>query len=172
MSHVNRRDCVANIRGWKTASVKDALASHIRHRREQRTVRFRCHRRARLLPERLERTVPRRRRHRPARRKLLFLSQIQLNPTFSQGIVFSLIVLQIRFHMVSTASSRSDGQPSSHGGTWQRPPARPPVADDPEYPMQTIRMAVHVTKQTHTHAGTPTDRDSSSEDRVEKATFL
>jgi len=87
------------------------------------------------------------------------------------GIVFSLIVLQIRFHVSSTASHRSgDGQHSTNGGTW---PRAPPGAHDPEYPMRSIRMAVHVTRQTHTHLSTQdVVRDSSSDDGVEKPTAL
>ena len=89
----------------------------------------------------------------------------------SQGIVFSLIVLQIRFHVSSSVSPRSDGQTSMNGGTWPRPPGRPVGVDDPEYPMRSIRMAVHVTKQTHTHMSThDVVRDSSSDEGMEKPT--
>ncbi|KAH8997793.1 hypothetical protein EDB86DRAFT_3150678 [Lactarius hatsudake] len=86
----------------------------------------------------------------------------------SQGIVFSLIVLQIRFHV---SSPRSDGQTSTNGGVWPRPPGRPLGSDDPEYPMRSIRMAVHVTKQTHTHTSThDVSGDSSSDEGTEKPT--
>ncbi|KAI9437840.1 hypothetical protein BJY52DRAFT_573382 [Lactarius psammicola] len=89
------------------------------------------------------------------------------------GIVFSLIVLQIRFHVSSSVGPRSDGQTSTNGVTWPRPPGRPMGVDDPEYPMRSIRMAVHVTKQTHTHMSThDVVRDSSSDDEIEKPTAL
>ncbi|KAI9444473.1 hypothetical protein H4582DRAFT_1909109 [Lactarius indigo] len=89
------------------------------------------------------------------------------------GIVFSLIVLQIRFHVSSSVGPRSDGQTSTNGGVWPRPPGRPLTVDDPEYPMRSIRMAVHVTKQTHTHTSIhDVTRDSSSDEGMEKATAL
>ncbi|KAH9030178.1 hypothetical protein EDB84DRAFT_1562618 [Lactarius hengduanensis] len=89
------------------------------------------------------------------------------------GIVFSLIVLQIRFHVSSSVSPRSDGQTSTNGGVWPRPPGRPLGVDDPEYPMRSIRMAVHVTKQTHTHTSThDVSGDSISDEGMEKPTAL
>lgn len=91
------------------------------------------------------------------------------------GIVFSLIVLQIRYHASVSASPRSDGQVSTNGGMWPRPPGRPAGVDDPEFPMRSIRMAVHVTKQTHTHTSPDMERDSSSDDHdggTEKPTAL
>lgn len=92
------------------------------------------------------------------------------------GIVFSLIVLQIRFHVGSSAIHRSgDGQMST-GGTWHRTPGSPGQhagPHDPEYPMRSIRMAVHVTRQTHTHLSTQdASRVSSSDDGIEKSTAL
>jgi len=88
------------------------------------------------------------------------------------GIVFSLIVLQIRFHVSSSASHRSgDGQNSTNGGAWPRHPGRVSGLHDPEYPMRSIRMAVHVTKQTHTHLSTQ-DADTSSDHETEKTTAL
>jgi hypothetical protein len=93
----------------------------------------------------------------------------------SQGIVFSLIVLQIRFHVGSSAIHRSgDGQMST-GGTWHRTPGPGQHAglNDPEYPMRSIRMAVHVSRQTHTHLSTQdASRVSSSDDGIEKSTAL
>lgn len=93
----------------------------------------------------------------------------------SQGIVFSLIVLQIRFHVNPPVSHRSgDGQMSS-GGTWHRQPGPGQRAslNDPEYAMRSIRMAVHVTRQTHTHLSTQdVSRVSSSDDGIEKSTAL
>ncbi|KAH9028064.1 hypothetical protein EDB83DRAFT_2230125 [Lactarius deliciosus] len=89
------------------------------------------------------------------------------------GIVFSLIVLQIRFHVSSSVNPRSDGQTSTNGGVWPRPPGRPLGLDEPEYPMRSIRMAVHVTKQTHTHTSThDVSGDSSSDEGLEKPTAL
>lgn len=89
------------------------------------------------------------------------------------GIVFSLIVLQIRFHVNSSVTPRSGGQASTNGGTWPRLPGPPVSVHDPEYPMRSIRMAVHVSKQTHTHVSThDIDRDSSSDGGTEKPTAL
>ncbi|KAF8265088.1 hypothetical protein EI94DRAFT_1702762 [Lactarius quietus] len=134
---------------------EDALARHFHHRREQRIICFWRHRSARVLPERVKRTVP---------------AVDAIVPLV--GIVFSLIVLQIRFHVSSSASHRSgDGQNSTNGGAWPRHPGRVSGLHDPEYPMRSIRMAVHVTKQTHTHLSTQ-DADTSSDHETEKATAL
>jgi hypothetical protein len=87
------------------------------------------------------------------------------------GIVFSLIVLQIRFHVSSSVAPRSDGQ--TYVGTWPRLPGPPVGVHEPEYPMQSIQMAVHVTKQTHTHMSThDIDGDSTSDGRMEMPTAL
>ncbi|KAH9059063.1 hypothetical protein EDB87DRAFT_1685009 [Lactarius vividus] len=89
------------------------------------------------------------------------------------GIVFSLIVLQIRFHVSSSVNPRSDGQTSTNGGVWPRPTGRPLGVEDPEYPMRSIRMAVQVTKQTHTHVSThDATSDSASDEGMEKPTAL
>ncbi|KAN0127919.1 hypothetical protein V8E53_014267 [Lactarius tabidus] len=70
------------------------------------------------------------------------------------GISFSLIVLQIRFHVSATNCPRfgSDGRTSV---AWHRPDSRPLGAGDE--PVNTlrpirmpIRMAIHVSKQTNT----------------------
>ena len=91
----------------------------------------------------------------------------------SQGIVFSMIVLQIRFHISSSINPRSDGQISANGENWPRLPGPPVGVHEPEYPMQLVRMAVHVTKQTHTHMSThDIDGDSSSDGGMEKPTAL
>ncbi|KAI0296339.1 hypothetical protein B0F90DRAFT_1669835 [Multifurca ochricompacta] len=90
------------------------------------------------------------------------------------GIVFSLIVLQIRFHVSASAGPRSDGQVSINGGgggVWPPPsrqqPSRLAGGNDLEYPMRSIRMAVHISKQTHTHVASDDEmgagRDSSSD---------
>ena len=94
---------------------------------------------------------------------------------FSQGIVFSLIVLQIRFHVNPPVSHRSGEGQMSSGGTWHRQPGLGQRAslNDPEYPMRSIRMAVHVSRQTHTHLSTQdASRASSSDDGVEKSIAL
>ncbi|KAI0275212.1 hypothetical protein BC834DRAFT_37029 [Gloeopeniophorella convolvens] len=80
------------------------------------------------------------------------------------GIVFSLIVLQIRFHVSATAGPRSDGQLSTGGGAgWARQHGRPAGGDDLSYPLRSIQMAVHVT-HTQVTSGLGEDRhDTSSE---------
>ena len=71
--------------------------------------------------------------------------------THAQGIVFSLIILQIRFHISAKASYWSDGQPTTSAAMWGRPSAFPTNGEEgfPARP-QSIQMAVHVTKQTDT----------------------
>ncbi|KAI9453548.1 hypothetical protein BJY52DRAFT_1123483 [Lactarius psammicola] len=56
------------------------------------------------------------------------------------GIAFSLIVLQIRFHVSAT-----QGPSHSSGPMWPQPGSRPAGGEDPNY----FRMAVHVSKQAH-----------------------
>jgi hypothetical protein len=87
-----------------------------------------------------------------------------LSLTRAQGIVFSLIILQIRFHISATSSYWSDGKPTTHAAVWGRPPASPANGEELEFPArpQSIQMAVHVTKQTHTHVSSDgMVRDSS-----------
>jgi len=69
------------------------------------------------------------------------------------GIVFSLIVLQIRFHISATASYCSDGKPMARAALWGRPSPFPANGEELEFPARppSIQMAVHVAKQTHTH---------------------
>ncbi|KAI9444560.1 hypothetical protein H4582DRAFT_826261 [Lactarius indigo] len=65
------------------------------------------------------------------------------------GIAFSLVVLQIRFHVSASQPPRSD----SHGSAvWQRPESHPFGDEEPKslVPVRSIRMAIHVSKQTDT----------------------
>ncbi|KAI0246615.1 hypothetical protein BJV78DRAFT_1134832 [Lactifluus subvellereus] len=77
------------------------------------------------------------------------------------GIVFSLIVLQIRFHISATASYWSDGNPTTRTAVcqWVQPSSFPANGEELEFPArpQSIQMAVHVTKQTHTHVSSRSD---------------
>ena len=175
----NRRDCVANLQRGKaygSRDYEDALASYFHHRREQRIICSWHHRGARVLPDRVKRAVPHRRRDRPTCRKpTLRTLALLLMQDFSQGIVFSLIVLQIRFHVNPPVSHRSGEGQMSSGGTWHRQPGPGQRAslNDPEYPMRSIRMAVHVSRQTHTHLSTQdASRASSSDDGIEKSIAL
>lgn len=177
---------MANFPLWKAAGDggnEEALASRFHRHREQRTVCYWRHRCARCLPERLQRTVPRRRRDRPTCRKpctaRLLMHPVQLIRSviadISQGIVFSLIVLQIRFHVGSSLIPRSNAPISSNGGSWPRLSGAPVGEDETEIPMRSrsVRMAVHVTKQTLTHTSErDIDRDSSFEGETEKRTAL
>jgi len=72
------------------------------------------------------------------------------------GIVFSLIVLQIRFHVSATASCCSDGKPATRAVGWGRPSPFP-ANEGLKFPASP--QSIHGTKQTPTDVSS--DRNSS-----------
>jgi hypothetical protein len=81
------------------------------------------------------------------------------------GICFSLIVLQIRFHVSATHGPRFGSDLHATSAVWPRPHARPfdgRELEEPKSPMQPIRMAIHVSKHTDTDLHPHDDTGHSS----------
>ena len=80
---------------------------------------------------------------------LHLLTSMTQSFTHAQGIVFSLIILQIRFHLSVTASCWNDGKPT-RAAVWGQSSAFPVNGEELRFPvsLQLIEMGVHVKKQT------------------------
>ncbi|KAH9973355.1 hypothetical protein BGW80DRAFT_1459239 [Lactifluus volemus] len=68
------------------------------------------------------------------------------------GIVFSLIVLQIRFH-IDTTTTTSSGSKLPQRGAWGRQSLCAGSGEELEFHVRprSVQMAVHISKQTHTY---------------------
>jgi hypothetical protein len=80
-----------------------------------------------------------------------------------QGIVFSLIVLQIRYHISATTSHLNSGKPPTRGLVGVQQSVCPESGDEPDYHArpQSIQMMVRVTKQSHTYCSSDRDKSTS-----------
>ena len=104
---------------------------------------------------------------------ILFLAVEHRLTRLLQGICFSLIVLQIRFHVSASHGPQfaSDGHTSAV--VWHRPHPRAfcgGAPEEPKNPTGPIQMAIHVSKHTDTDLNRQDDAHSSLEiDKPEKS---